>query len=275
MGASQSQIKSATEIVKQVSTEVMKSSSAKCAANTAVSQNISFSNIKLGKGCQLDISDITQKADVAVNLDCKQVQESMTDIQNNFNTAIDNKFKADAEAGVGLANASIDIRNKIKETIKTKIDLKQLAECVTDLKAKQNFEVGFTMGDCAPPPNNIIKISNINQTLFAQNTAKCVQEQFDKYSQTNTSGTEVSNEGETSAKGMDMTTFIVSILLGLFALALLGAFVKFVLLRPPSPQQLQQYSSPQQFFPPQQQFFSPQQQNFAPPGRFNDGLKYF
>jgi hypothetical protein len=273
MGASQSQIKSATEIVKEVSTEVMKSSSAKCAANTAVSQNISLRNIELGKGCAMEIENINQKADVAVNLDCKQVQESMTDIQNNFNTAIDNKFKADAEAGVGIANASIDIRNKIKETIKTKINLKQLAECVTDLKASQNFDIGFKMGDCAPPPNNKVKISNINQTLFAQNTAKCVQEQFDKYSQTNTSGTEISNEGETSAKGMDMGALIIYIIIGLIALAVVGAFVKFVLLKPPSPQQF--FPPPQQFFPPQQQFFPPQQQNFSPPGRFNDGLKYF
>lgn len=273
MGASSSQIKSATEITKEVSADIMKSSSAKCAANTAVSQNFSLRNVTLGKNCIMDISGINQKADVAINLDCRQVQDSMTDIQNKFNTAIDNKFKADAEAGVGLADASIDIQNKIKETIKTKFDLKQLAECVTDLKASQNIDIGFTMGECDPPAK--VSIGNINQTLFAQNNAKCVQEQFSKFQQENTSGVEVSNEGEASSKGMNMDWLIwvgVIVVVILLIVAVLKSGILSSLLSSSSSRV--QYIQPQpQYIQPQPQYFQPQPQ--FPAARFNDGLKYF
>lgn len=269
MGASQSQIKSATEITKEVSSEIMKSSSAKCAANTAVSQNFSIRNVELGKNCIMDISGINQRADVAINLDCKQVQDSMTDIQNKFNTAIDNKFKADAEAGIGLANASIDIRNKIKETIKTKFDLKQLAECITDLKASQNIDIGFKMGECDPPAK--VSIGNINQTLFAQNNAKCVQQQVDKMVQENTSGVQVSNEGEASSKGMSMDWLIwvgaiIVVILLLVGSLKLGLFSS-------SSSGVQYIQSQPQYIQSQPQFVQPQPQ--FPAARFNDGLKYF
>lgn len=264
MGASQSQIKSATEITKEVSSDIMKSSSAKCAANTAVSQNLSIRNVVLGKNCIMDISNINQKADVAINLDCKQVQDSMTDIKSKFNSAIDNKFKADAEAGVGLANASIEIRNKIKDTIKTKFDLKQLAECITDLKASQNIDIGFKMGDCDPPAK--VSISNINQTLFAQNNAKCVQEQLDKMIEENKSEIQVSNEGETSSKGMSMgLIWVLALVILVIIFVALG--LKFDLFS-----KLFSSSKPQpQYFQPQPQYFQPQ----FPAARFNDGLKYF
>lgn len=267
MGASQSQIKSATEITKKVSSDIMKSSSAKCAANTAVSQNLSIRNVVLGKNCIMDISNINQKADVAINLDCKQVQDSMTDIKTEFNTAIDNKFKADAEAGVGLANASIEIRNKIKDTIKTEFDLKQLAECITDLKASQNIDIGFKMGDCDPPAK--VNISNINQTLFAQNNAKCVQEQLDKMIEKNKSEVQVSNEGETSSKGMSMDWIIwVCIAAGIIALIVLASKLGL----------FSSSSSGVQYIQPQPQYVQPQYiqpQPQFPAARFNDGLKYF
>ena len=271
MGASSSQIKSATEITKEVTSDIMKSSSAKCAANTAVSQNFSLRNVTLGKNCIMDISNINQKADVAINLDCRQVQDSMTDIQNKFNTAIDNKFKADAEAGIGLADASIEMKTKIKETIKTKFDLKQLAECVTDLKASQNIDIGFTMGECDPPAK--VSISNINQTLFAQNNAKCVQEQFSKFQQENTSGVQVSNEGEASSKGMSIPDWLIGICVAVVIIIIIMIVLAKTGILFSSSTGVQYIQPQPQYIQPQPQYFQPQPQ--FPATRFNDGLKYF
>jgi len=245
MGASQSQIDSATKIAKEVATDIMKKNSAKCAANTATSQEMNFSDITAGKGCILDFSNISQKADVDVKLDCTQVQQSMTDIQNNFKTAIDEKFKNESQAGLGFADASLKMVTDIKEAIKTKFDLQQLAECITDLKAQQkmNFK-GIYTGECNPPAK--VSFSNINQTIFANNAAKCVQKQVDAYTQQTNSDTDVKKEGEQSAKGGDLTEMIKWLIIGVVVAIFAAAFVKFVILKPPSIQQ-PNFPKPQYF----------------------------
>ena len=139
MGASQSTVKSVTDIVQEVARDIVSSNTASCTAAASAQQSMRFDGISGGAGCNINMSNMGQKMKLEVNLNCVQNQGNSADLDSKFNAAIDKKIKSESEAGMGFGNSGIDSTEKIKQSIKTNIKMSSVASCLASSFGKQEM----------------------------------------------------------------------------------------------------------------------------------------
>ena len=152
MGASNSTVKSVTDVVQEATKDVLSENSSSCSAGGSVAQTMKFKGLKAGNNCNIDLSGISQKAKLEVNLKCIQTQSNGVDLQTSFDSKIKEKIDNSSQAGIGLANASTDTKTKVKQAIKETIKMSSVASCMATAFNKQDLEVSdIQLGDCPNP----------------------------------------------------------------------------------------------------------------------------
>jgi len=239
MGASQSKVKSVTDIVQEATKDIVSTNTASCTAASSAQQSMIFRKIRAGAGCNVDFKNIGQKLKLEVNLNCVQNQSNSADLQTKFDAAIDEKIKSESEAGLGLSSSQIDARKKIKQSIKTNIKMSSVASCLASTFGKQEIVVeDITTADCVVPVewddkgrptkyqklSDGISIKDIQQDLVLKTTAKCVQDQMNAIKDVADLKLAVKTDLSSTAKGAD----IVKIIMALVALAVVCGIIYIV-----------------------------------------------
>ena len=235
MGGSQSKVKSVTDVVQEATKDIVMNNTATCTAASSLNQTMQIKGIKAGLGCDINISNLGQKAKLEVNLNCVQKQGNSAELQTKFDAAIDEKIKSESEAGLGLSNSEIDQMKKIKQKIKTNIKMSSVASCLASTFAKQDIVINdVSTGDCVIPTafgvkriSDGISIKNIQQNAVIKTTAKCVQDQMNSLSDIADMKVAVVSDTSSSAKGIDVNQLIM--LLIILACVLVGGYVFFKL----------------------------------------------
>lgn len=234
MGASQSTVKSVTDIVQEATKDIVSTNSASCTAASSAQQSMTFRRIRAGLGCNVDFKNIGQKLKLEVNLNCVQNQANSADLQTKFDAAIDEKIKSESEAGLGLSKSQIDARKNIKQKIKSNIKMSSVASCLASTFGKQEIVVeDIQTADCVVPTIDIfgrpqmvkiadgISIKDMQQDLVIKTTAKCVQDQMNTIKDVADLKVKVVSDLSSTAKGAD----IVKIIMAAAALALICAVI--------------------------------------------------
>lgn len=245
MGASQSTVKSVTDIVQEATRDVVMANSAQCSASSGMSQTMRIKGLKAGKNCMIDISKMGQKLKLEVNLNCVQNQGNSAELQNKFESSLDEKIKNESQAGLGLSNATVDQKKNVAQKIKTNVKMSNVASCLASTFGKQEILIeDLEVGDCPDPITlavanilgmNIrsgISIKDIQQDAVVKTTAKCVQDQLNKLGDVNSMVSSVVSDTSSSSKGMDPMALFGGIAILLVALAVLAGIVKGMI---PSP----------------------------------------
>ena len=233
MGASQSTVKSVTDIVQEVARDIVSSNTASCTAAASAQQSMRFDGISGGAGCNINMSNMGQKMKLEVNLNCVQNQGNSADLDSKFNAAIDKKIKSESEAGMGFGNSGIDSTEKIKQSIKTNIKMSSVASCLASSFGKQEIVVkDVKVADCVVPVqwdekgrptkyqrlSDGITIKDIQQDLVVKATAKCVQDQMNAIKDVADMKTSLKSDMSSTAKGTDIMPFVyLAICLALLA----------------------------------------------------------
>lgn len=223
MGASQSTVKSVTDIVQEATKDIVSTNSASCVASSSAQQSMTFRRIRAGLGCNVDVRNIGQKMKLEVNLNCVQNQANSADLQTKFDAAIDEKIKSESEAGLGLSNSAIEARKNIKQKIKTNIKMSSVASCLASTFGKQDIVVeDIQTADCVVPTTDIlgrptmmriadgISIKDIQQDLVLKTTAKCVQDQMNAIKDVADLKLAVKTDLSSTAKGADIAKIIMA-----------------------------------------------------------------
>ena len=231
MGASQSTVKSVTDIVQEATKDIVSENTASCTAASSAQQSMIFRRIRAGKGCNVDFKNIGQKLKLEVNLNCVQKQGNSADLQTKFDAAIDEKIKSESEAGLGLSKSEIENNKKIKQSIKTNIKISSVASCLASTFGKQEIVVeDIETSDCVVPMTDIfgrpqmvkiadgISIKDMQQDLVIKTTAKCVQDQMNAIKSVADVKLKVVSDMSSTAKGMDIMPFVyLAIVIALLA----------------------------------------------------------
>lgn len=247
MGASQSTVKSVTDIVQEATKDVVMANSAQCSASSGMSQTMRIRGLKAGRNCAIDISKMGQKLKLEVNLNCVQNQGNSADLQTKFESKLDEKIKNESEAGLGLSNATVEQKKAMSQKIKTNVKMSNVASCLASTFGKQEILIeDLETGDCPDPITlaianllgmNVksgITVKDIQQDAVVKTTAKCVQDQLNKLGDVNSMVSDVKSDTSSSAKGMDPMALFGGIAIMLIAAALLVGIAKGMIPKPPT-----------------------------------------
>ena len=180
MGANTSKSENVSDTLNMSLSETTVDATQECASNSTNIQELNISNIK-GDGCQIDISGISQTANISTSLDCVNSQSFESSLKSKVKKVMEQTAKASADGiAVFTANSS-DTKNvaRLTNVVQTKLDIKQLAKCIKDDYAKQTLNISNINIDCTklPPKYAKISIKNIKQALTSKSVAKCLNEQ--------------------------------------------------------------------------------------------------
>jgi hypothetical protein len=173
MGAQMSRSISITDIVNESLTEVLLESSINCSSQTIVNQEMVFSDIKT-VGCDVSFSDISQDANISVNLACAQDTSQESDLQNKFSAKLDEKIES-ATSGIpiGFSASESASLTKLKNTVKNNISVKNVAECIGKTIVEQKMRFERIEAECNPGQK--LTFENIRQTIISTQVNKCIQ----------------------------------------------------------------------------------------------------
>jgi hypothetical protein len=176
MGAQKSKSKTQTDIVSTALSSTIISSSSTCTASSTSDQTLSFTDIKLGRGCKLNISNVTQSGTINQNLQCAQDSANSSTLQSNFETNLDQAVQAKLSGigSVGLSESQADAITKLRTTIVNNISVSTVATCIANNLMTQKLQFGrIEIGDCDGEGG--IDFSNISQVLISNQVATCLQ----------------------------------------------------------------------------------------------------
>jgi len=176
MGNATSSTFSATDIVNNVISTTIMSSSASCSSNTSNAQEINISDLHL-VGCSLNISGLNQSQSVSNNFSCLQSTEFTNNIKNDLSTELDKQVTA-ALSGLNLSlNSQADVESltNIKNNIVNTVDMSSIANCVSSNINSQKINLGGFTLNCTGMKNPTLNISDINQSIVSSSVASCTQ----------------------------------------------------------------------------------------------------
>jgi len=257
MGASSSKVKSVTDVVQEAATDIVSSNTASCGVAVGNNQSMKITGIKTGDNCSINIGGLQQKAKLEVSLKCVQTQGTSGDLQQKFDSAIDEKIKVESETGLGLSAAEVDQRKRIRQKIKKNISMANVASCLGSTFNKQDIEIkDVSTGNCPTVAEQAIaklfgitfgiSIKDIQQKAVIKTTVDCVQNQLNALKDDIDFKSTVKSDTSATAKGID-PMIIVYILGALAVCALVAVYVKKELMKPPP---LPSFSPPPPMGPP-------------------------
>lgn len=174
MGAKVSVEVSETDILNDIMTNVIIQNSAQCSNSTVIEQTLKFGDIKTKNCARTVISGISQSADVKVNTACLQESKYEGELLNGINAELD-KLTDEKTNGLTLgAKGEFEQEiTKIKNDIKTTIDISSVMKCVNDAVVSQLTEVGKITIECPDGGEFIMK--DMTQKIISTVVGQCIQ----------------------------------------------------------------------------------------------------
>jgi hypothetical protein len=201
MGAAQS--KNSTDVVNKSLTDVVMKNTSSCKAQQGSKQTMIFGPIN-SDGCTVKISNISQDAKLSQNFSCIQDLKQDNDIINQ----ISNKLKQDAEAktsGFNLFNFAGSFNtSKAVNDVTSKIDLRNITDCIATNLQEQNFEQNGINIKCYPwmdAKDRVVDINNINQSIVSSQVANCLSKSEQSMKALNTFDNEIEQIAKSSVVG--------------------------------------------------------------------------
>jgi hypothetical protein len=206
MGGSEAKASQNTDVVNDALTNIIMNSSNECSSKNANIQEIEIANLDL-VGCDLNMTDISQKQTIKQNFSCLQDTSNKTDLVNRFSTELDAKVEAQAKAGVGVAISKTDSVTKLKNTIKNNMDISNVAQCIQENINAQKMSVGGIKMKCVPGQKGL-DMSRMNQTIISENTASCYQKNEAVAAAASELNNKITVSSSSTAKGWDPLEFL-------------------------------------------------------------------
>ena len=141
MGASFSKTRVINEVVNETSFELVQKNATKKSTGVTTAQNISFNDTVI-KGCKVNVANIAN-VDIYVLQDVNQqdTTQFISEIANKLESKLKNSIDRETELGAMAFSSDItDIRNEIKNTLKTKITSETINEIFTNVRQIQAQE---------------------------------------------------------------------------------------------------------------------------------------
>lgn len=204
MGITQSKSFSANDIISNSLTSVLMESSMNCNVKQHALQDLTFSNVET-IGCNVTFSNITQDANLNINLSCSQDIANESDLQNKFSNKLDNDLSSSIKnLNLGLNNSETNAISRIQNTIKNEINVKNIADCIVYSLVEQKMQFGNIKATCLPEQENKnITFDNIRQTIVINTVTSCLQKNENVTKAISELDTIVKNKLSSSITGID------------------------------------------------------------------------
>jgi len=249
MGNQQSRSNIINETINKSATSVFLNSSANCGQNNNVIQQLSFSNIKAGDGCNTEFDGITQISVQAPTFSCSSDIANETDLMAKFKTELQQNAKAEVSGLAGAVNSEsiAEATNKLVNDISNNININSLSNCVQDNYVKQTADFNNISLSCPAYCNNpglcaglnptlakllcnpdkcTNKFSNINQSIVQKAVGECVQKNSNIQKVIAEADTSLVQSAESKNTGIDIaeivSSFGLSIMLPIIIMAVVG-----------------------------------------------------
>lgn len=174
MGASSSKTVSVVDIVNKTTTDIMMSNIMQCSATATSNQEIGFKDLEF-VGCDVNFQDISQNANMSVNLSCLQNVQNDVEMQNKLKNEIKEKLESETKGlTIGMSSSESSSFTNIVNEISTNVDIETISNCVATMVSnqKQNFEdLKFT---CVP--GQVINFKNLEQEVVMNLVNECSQQ---------------------------------------------------------------------------------------------------
>ena len=229
MGNQQSTSEAISSTVNNAVSNVMLSNSSSCGQNNSATQNLSFSNINVGPGCNPNFSGISQQNYQAPNFSCFSGSNQSSSLQTALKAALQQAVKSET-GGIGGAlnsNSNSKTISNIINNIQSNVSVANTASCVQSNLASQEQIYNTIASSCPAVCNNpnatpaqialfpkicSVNFNNINQTLNQTATAKCLSENTSLTSAINNAAAEVSQIATSANTGFDPLKDLAAIL---------------------------------------------------------------
>jgi hypothetical protein len=172
MGAAISRSISVSNIVNESIMEILMESSTSCQSQSITSQDMLFSDIQT-VGCDVDFSNISQTANVSINLACAQSSELSSDLQNKFKAKLDEKIEAETKGTtLGFSNAESASITQAVNKVKNSISMESVVECISQSIITQKAEFSKITAQCYPGQK--VSFRNIKQVILSTQINNCI-----------------------------------------------------------------------------------------------------
>jgi transcriptional regulator with GAF, ATPase, and Fis domain len=210
MGAAQSKSSSDTNIVNSAVSNIMISSASNCSSNTGTAQEMTISDLDI-TGCNLNISNIAQDANVKANFKCASDTQQNNNLVNQFANQLDQQLSASLSGipSALISNAETETITNLKNEITNNINMSQIASCMSNNMISQKNTIGKLKVTCVNPTQSV-DIKDISQKLVADFSADCIQQQKAVSDASSKLDTIIKQKQEAVNKGIDLGSLIGS-----------------------------------------------------------------
>jgi hypothetical protein len=249
MGNQQSRSNLINETINKSATSVILNSSANCGQNNNAIQQLSFSNIKGGDGCNTVFDGISQISVQAPTFTCSSSAENETDLLAKFKTELQQNANSDVSGLAGAVNSESisEVTNKLVNDISNNININSLSNCVQDNYEKQTTDynnISLTcpaycndLGSLLKDETNPIiakllsdtctnKFSNLSQNLVQKSVGECMLSNSNIQKIISDADTSLVQSAESKNSGIDIAEIInsfgLSVFLPLIIIAIVG-----------------------------------------------------
>ena len=188
MGNQQSTAEAISSTVNKAVTNVMLSNSNTCSQNNSSVQNLSFTRIRAGPGCNLNFNDISQTNTQTPNFSCASQSNQQSSLQTALQAALSQAVKSETGGIGGALNSTSNsktVSNLIND-ITNNVNISNTATCLQNSMASQDMPYDLINSSCPAVCNNpnvvppaglcTVNFNNIKQVLTQKATANCLSE---------------------------------------------------------------------------------------------------
>lgn len=229
MGAQVSKVQSTQQIMNDVITNVLVNSSSTCTAQNTSNQTITFENIS-ATGCEVTFSDISQGANISLNLQCASDTANEQALNNQFKSQFEQQLQAqNSGLTVGFSQAQTDSYQNALTTIKNNINISTIAVCAASSvqnQLQQYSKIQLTCTDSQiAAGTNKLTFNNLSQFIVASVVANCVSTNKSVVDATNTIDSLMKSKANASVAGIDLTSITTVWIIVIIGVILLCSFV--------------------------------------------------
>lgn len=247
MGNQQSRSNIINDTINKSATSVFLNSSANCGQNNNAIQELSFSNIKSGNGCNTIFDGISQVSVQAPTFTCSSSAANETDLLAKFKTELDQNVKSEISGLAGAVNSEsiAEVTNKLVNDISNNISINTLSNCVQDNYAKQTADFNNITLSCPAYCNDTFtetnpviakllldkctnKFTNINQNLLQKSVGECILSNNNIQKIIADADTSIVQSAESKNTGIDIAEIINSFGLSVFLPIIIIAIVGLI-----------------------------------------------
>ena len=243
------------DTINKSATSVFLNSSSNCGQNNNSIQQLSFSDIKTGKGCNTIFDGITQMSVQSPIFSCTSNTANETDLLSKFKTELQQNSKSLVSGLSGaLSSDSISTAtNKLVNDVSKNISINSLSNCVQDNYSKQildfkNIELScpaycgnpdLCSGLSLPlaqllcnPDKCTNKFNDINQTILQKSIATCTLSNSNLQKTIDDIGNELTQTSTSENTGIDLakiiSSFGLTVWLPFIIIGVIGLFLVYI-----------------------------------------------